>query len=60
MRANADGTTFETYLVKDGGLENVFVYVKDGLGNYYFDTPTQPVTAATRIPCASMRGPCSM
>jgi len=43
MRANADGTTFETYLVKDGGLENVFVYVKDGLGNYYFDVPAEPV-----------------
>ena len=26
----------------DGGLENVFVYVKDGLGNYYFDAPTDP------------------
>ena len=21
----------------------MFVYVKDGLGNYYFDTPTEPV-----------------
>src|SRR5690348_10727117 len=30
----------ETYLVDNGGLENVFVYVKDGLGNkYVFDTP---------------------
>ena len=26
--------------MNNGGLENVFVYVKDGLGNYYFDTPT--------------------
>ena len=34
----------ETYMVaSDGkGLENVFVYVKDGLGNYVFDTPTDP------------------
>jgi plastocyanin len=34
----------ETYLVAgDGkGLANVFVYVKDGLGNYVFDTPTEP------------------
>ena len=31
-------------MVNNGGLENVFVYVKDGLGNYYFDTPTEPVT----------------
>ena len=29
-------------MVKDGGLDNVFVYVKDGLGaNYVFDTPTE-------------------
>ena len=34
---------FETFVVKDGGLDNVFVYVKDGLGNYFFDTPTEPV-----------------
>src|SRR5205085_12415339 len=35
----------ETYMVgKDGkSLANVFVYVKDGLGNYVFDTPTTPV-----------------
>src|SRR3990172_1246382 len=44
MRANKDGATFETYVVKDGGLDNVFVYVKDGLGNYYFDIPTEAVT----------------
>ena len=42
--ANKDGAQAETYVVKDGGLENVFVYVKDGLGNkYLFDTPTTPV-----------------
>ena len=41
---NPNGATFETYVVKDGGLDNVFVYVKDGLGNYYFDTPAEPVT----------------
>jgi plastocyanin len=41
--ANPNGLIFETYLVKDGGLDNVFVYVKDGLGNYYFDVPTEPV-----------------
>jgi hypothetical protein len=34
----------ERYLVDNGGLKNVFVYVKDGLGNkYIFDTPTEPV-----------------
>ena len=43
MRENAGGYAFENYIVKDGGLENVFVYVKDGLGNYHFDTPAEPV-----------------
>jgi plastocyanin len=33
----------ETYIVGSDGktLGNVFVYVKDGLGNYVFDTPTE-------------------
>ena len=39
LKANPNGATFETFMVKDGGLDNVFVYVKDGLGNYYFDVP---------------------
>lgn len=42
IRANADGLRFENYVVDDGGLDNVFVYVKDGLGNYHFDTPAEP------------------
>ena len=34
----------ESYLVDNGALENVFVHIKDGLGNkYIFDTPTEPV-----------------
>ena len=42
----------------NGGLDNVFVYVKDGLGNYYFETPTEPVkldqrAAATRRTCSA-------
>jgi hypothetical protein len=37
-------TRSERYVVDNGGLKNVFVYVKDGLGNkYIFDTPTDPV-----------------
>jgi plastocyanin len=41
--ANKDPKT-ETYIVDDGGLENVFVYVKSGLDpKYVFDTPTDPV-----------------
>ena len=39
-----NGLSAETLVVNSGGLENVFVYVKDGLGGYYFDTPTEPVT----------------
>ena len=42
-RANTDGAAFETFAVAGGGLDNVFVYVKDGLGNYYFDVPSDPV-----------------
>jgi plastocyanin len=36
----------ETYAVGSDGkaLANVFVYVKDGLGNYVYDTPTMPMT----------------
>src|SRR5919107_6151811 len=41
---NQGGATQETYVASDGGLQNVFVYIKDGLGNkYLFDTPTDPV-----------------
>src|SRR5215210_5271624 len=39
---NPGGATFENYVVNNGGIENVFVYVKDGLGGYYFDTPAEP------------------
>jgi plastocyanin len=35
----------ETYMVSgDGKLANVFVYVKDGLGNYAYDPPTDNAT----------------
>ena len=34
----------ESYLVDNGNLQNVFVHIKEGLGNkYIFDTPTEPV-----------------
>ena len=38
------GRRLEHFVGENGGLDNVFVYVKDGLGNYYFDVPTEPVT----------------
>ena len=34
----------EEMLVQNGGLQNVFVYVKEGLEAYSFDTPKEPVT----------------
>jgi plastocyanin len=39
---NPNGATFENYVVDNGGLENVFVYVSDKL-DYYFAVPTTPV-----------------
>ena len=42
-RAHPDGSSFESFVVDNGGLENVFVYVKEGLGDYYFDVPAEPV-----------------
>jgi hypothetical protein len=42
-RENSGGVTFDTVVVNNGGLDNVFVYVKDGLGDYYFDVPTEAV-----------------
>jgi plastocyanin len=41
--AHKDGATQETFVSENGGLGNVFVYVKDGLGKYYFDPPSTPV-----------------
>jgi plastocyanin len=41
VKANSSPQFQETYSVADGKLANVFVYVKDGLGNYVFDTPTE-------------------
>jgi plastocyanin len=44
VKQNKDPQFQETYEVKDGKLANVFVWVKDGLGNYIYDTPTSPAT----------------
>ena len=40
---NPGGARLENVVVANGGLENVFVYVKDGLGDYGFDVPSEPV-----------------
>jgi plastocyanin len=43
VKENKDPQFQETYEVTDGKLENVFVYVKDGLGNFVYDMPTDSV-----------------
>jgi plastocyanin len=43
MKENKDPQFQETYEVADGKLANVFVYVKDGLGNFVYDMPTDSV-----------------
>ncbi len=42
LKAASGPQTAETIIANDGKLANVFVYVKDGLGNYVYDTPTTP------------------
>jgi len=42
--ANPDGRLGEVFVVNDGKLQNVFVYVKEGLGDQKFDTPKEPAT----------------
>src|SRR3954464_14189497 len=44
VKENPTAQTQETYEVADGKLANVFVYVKDGLGNYSYDAPSGSVT----------------
>jgi plastocyanin len=46
VKANPTPQFQETYMVGSDGksLGNVFVYVKDGLGQYIYDTPTAPAT----------------
>lgn len=38
----------EELLVKEGALQNVFVYVKEGLEDASFEIPTQPVTVSNQ------------
>jgi plastocyanin len=39
----ADANYSEQYVVHDGGLQNVFIYVKDGLGNKLYAPSSDPV-----------------
>jgi hypothetical protein len=50
VTANKTPQFQETYEVGSDGksLANAFVYVKDGLGNYVYDTPTEPATIDQR------------
>src|SRR5215218_1268733 len=42
-RAHSGAVEAQTFVGENGGLGNVFVYVKDGLGKYYFGVPGDPV-----------------
>jgi plastocyanin len=44
VKQHPEGLTLDAVVVNNGGLENVFVYVKSGLGDYAFDTPATAVT----------------
>src|SRR3989475_2963429 len=46
VKENKDPQFQTTYVVGSDGksLGNVFVYIKDGLGNYIYDTPTEKAT----------------
>jgi plastocyanin len=44
VKENPTPQAQETYEVDNGKLANVFVYVKDGLGNYAYDPPAGGVT----------------
>jgi plastocyanin len=46
----AGSNTAENVVVADGNLANVFVYVKEGLGNRTFPVPTEAVTL-TQVGC---------
>jgi hypothetical protein len=46
---SADANFSEQYVVKDGKLQNVFVYVKDGLGNKIYPAPSTPVVGMFRM-----------
>jgi len=40
--ANPDGRLGEVFVVNDGKIQNVFVYVKEGLGDQKFEAPKAP------------------
>jgi Polysaccharide lyase family 4, domain II len=42
-RANQGGAAFESFVSENGGLGNVFVHIKEGLGTYWVDVPKEPV-----------------
>jgi plastocyanin len=43
MKENPTPQTQETYMVKDGKLGNVFVFIQEGLGDRKFTAPTEAV-----------------
>lgn len=49
--ANPNGRLGDVFLVKDGKVQNVFVYIKDGLGDQKFDVPAGPVAHVDQVGC---------
>jgi plastocyanin len=43
-RLHKEEVRADTFVGENGGLGNVFVYIKSGLDKYYFDVPTEQVT----------------
>ena len=49
--ANPSGRMGDVFLVKDGKVQNVFVYVKEGLGDQKFETPAGEKPHVDQIGC---------
>jgi len=48
---NPNGRTGDVFLVKDGKVQNVFVYIKEGLGDQKFEIPAGPVAHVDQVGC---------
>ena len=48
---NQDGRLDDVFLVKDGKVRNVFVYIKEGLGDQKFDIPAGSTTHIDQVGC---------
>lgn len=48
---NPNGRTGDVFLVKDGKVQNVFVYIKEGLGDQKFEIPAGPMAHVDQVGC---------